>query len=202
MASWCMRFRFRLRLVADRQACRTSIGESAAVRAVVSRAAPGLVFVVRFRVLGAAVSADSGCVASASRARQRLDTAVRVALAPRRVWCAGAGALRVAAARRGARAGEARLRVRPPEAFGRGTSSGTCCSARPVLSSASTIHAIPSRGPTRSRSWHSMRAEPRRHGRSRSPMAASRSICLREATPCTPIERPCCTRRSPTRVSS
>jgi hypothetical protein len=102
----------------------TSIGESAAVRAVVSRAAPGLVFVVRFRVLGAAASADSGCVASASLRVKGSTQPVRVALAPRRVWCAGTGALRVAAVRRGARTGEARLRVRPPEAFGRGNVVG------------------------------------------------------------------------------
>ena len=100
----------------------TSIGESEAVRAVVSRAAPGLVLVVRFRVLGAATSA--GCVASASLRVKGSTRPVRVALVPRRVWCAGSGALRVAAVRRGARTGEARLRVRPPEAFGRGNVLG------------------------------------------------------------------------------
>jgi hypothetical protein len=102
----------------------TSIGESEAVRAVVSRATPGLPFVVRFRVLDAAASADGGCVASASLRVKGSAQPVRVALVPRRVWCAGTAALRVAAVRRGARTGEARLRVRPPQAFGRGNVVG------------------------------------------------------------------------------
>jgi hypothetical protein len=97
-----------------------SIAESAAVRAVVSRAGPGLVFVIRFRVLGAPISTDSGCVASASQRMPGSTRLVRVALAPRGVWCAGSGVLTVAASRRGARVGVARLPVRPAEALGRG----------------------------------------------------------------------------------
>jgi len=96
------------------------IKESMAVRATVSGVSPGRVYVVRFRVPGATVAAALGCVASASLRVAGSRRPVHVGLAPRGVWCAGAGILTVALARRGAPSGTSRLRVRPPEALGEG----------------------------------------------------------------------------------
>ena len=96
-----------------------AVGEIDAVRAVVTRASPRAVYLVRFRIGGAA--AGSGCVASASaRVRAGSGPRLRVALAPRGVWCQGAGVLSVGSVRRGAATGSVRLRVRPAQALGRG----------------------------------------------------------------------------------
>jgi hypothetical protein len=102
----------------------TLIGESEAVRATISRLAPGLVYVVRFRIPGSTPATGLGCVTSASLRIAGSSRAKRVGLAPRGVWCAGAGTLTVAAARRGARTGSGHLRVRPPAAFGQGNVVG------------------------------------------------------------------------------
>jgi hypothetical protein len=95
----------------------TLIGESEAVRATISRLAPGLVYVVRFRIPGSTPATGLGCVTSASLRIAGSSRAKRVGLAPRGVWC-------VAAARRGARTGSGHLRVRPPAAFGQGNVVG------------------------------------------------------------------------------
>jgi hypothetical protein len=96
------------------------IGELAAVRAVVTRVSPRVVYVVRFRAGGRA-DASSGCVASASvRVRAGSAPSLRVALRPRRAWCPGASVLSVVSVRHGAPTGAVRLRVRPAEALGRG----------------------------------------------------------------------------------
>jgi hypothetical protein len=96
------------------------VGEIDAVRAVVTRASPRAVYLVRFRVRGGTV-AGSGCVTSTS-ARVRAGSAprLRVALVPRGEWCDGAGVLSVTAIGRGAAVGAARLRVRPAQALGQG----------------------------------------------------------------------------------
>jgi hypothetical protein len=98
----------------------TLIGESEAVRATISRMAPGLVYIVRFRIPGSAAATGVGCIASASLRLAGSSRARRVGLAPRGVWCAGAGVLTVSATRRGAPTGTGHLRVRPPAAFGQG----------------------------------------------------------------------------------
>ena len=96
------------------------VGEIDAVRAVVTRALPRGVYLVRFRVRGGA-AASLGCVASASaRVRAGSGTRLLVALVPRGEWCAGAGVLSVAAVRRGAAAVTVRLVVRPALALGQG----------------------------------------------------------------------------------
>jgi hypothetical protein len=96
------------------------IGEAEAVRAVVRRVQPRVVYQVRFQ-LSAGATGGSGCVSSAAiRIRTGSAPSLRVALAPRRLWCTGAGVLRVVAIRRGAVAGRVRLHVRPPLALGRG----------------------------------------------------------------------------------
>jgi hypothetical protein len=102
----------------------TLIGESAAVRATISRMAPGLVYVVRFRIPGSTPATGLGCIASATLRTAGSSRAKRVGLAPRGVWCAGAGTLTVAATRRGARTGSGHLHVRPPAALGQGNVVG------------------------------------------------------------------------------
>jgi hypothetical protein len=102
----------------------TLIGESEAVRTTISRTAPGLVYVVRVRILGITAATGIGCVASARLRVAGSSRARRVGLAPRGVWCAGAGAVTVAATRRGAPTGTGHLRVRPPAAFGQGNVIG------------------------------------------------------------------------------
>jgi hypothetical protein len=97
-----------------------AVTEIDAVRAVVTRASPRAVYVVRFRI-GGGTAAGSGCVASAStRVRAGSGPRLRVALAPRGVWCPGAGVLTVGPVRRGTAAGFVRLRVRPAQALGHG----------------------------------------------------------------------------------
>jgi len=94
------------------------VGEIDAVRAVVAGISPGGAYLVRFRV---GSGAGLGCAASASiRVRAGSGTRMRVALVPRGTWCAGQGVLSVIRARPGARAGVARVRVRPAQALGRG----------------------------------------------------------------------------------
>jgi hypothetical protein len=96
----------------------SEVGEIDAVRAVVTRLSPGAVYLVRFRVGG---GAGAGCRASASvRVRAGSGARMRVALVPRGMWCSGQGVLSVIAARHGAAAGAARLRVRPAQALGSG----------------------------------------------------------------------------------
>jgi hypothetical protein len=96
----------------------SEVGEINAVRAVVTRVSPRAVYLVRFRVGG---GAGPGCAASAGvRVRAGSGARMRVALVPRGTWCAGQGVLSVIRARPGARAGAARLRVRPAQALGRG----------------------------------------------------------------------------------
>lgn len=102
----------------------TLIGESEAVRATISHMAPGLVYVVRFRIPGSTPATGLGCVTSASLRIAGSSRAKRVGLAPRGVWCVGAGTLTVAAVRRGARTGSGHLRVRPPAALGQGNVVG------------------------------------------------------------------------------
>lgn len=96
------------------------VGEIDAVRAIVTRILPRVVYLVRFRVDGGA-AAGMGCVASASvRIRAGSGPRLRVALVPRGIWCAGVGVLRVVPVRRGAAAGSVRLRVRSAQALGQG----------------------------------------------------------------------------------
>jgi hypothetical protein len=102
----------------------TLIGEGEAVRATISRMAPGLVYILRVRMPGSAAATGLGCIASASLRVAGSSRARRVGLAPRGVWCPGAGALTVTATRRGAPTGTGHLRVRPPAAFGRGNVIG------------------------------------------------------------------------------
>lgn len=98
------------------------IGESQAVRATVTRVSPHVVYRVRFQVRGVA---GPGCVASAGvRVRSGPTATLRVALAPRGIWCPGVGVLSVVAARPGAAAGVVRLRVRPAAAIGQGNLLG------------------------------------------------------------------------------
>jgi hypothetical protein len=94
------------------------VGELDAVRAVVARLSPGVVYLVRFRVRGG-TAAGLGCVASAGSASRR-----PVALVSRGVWCAGVSVLSVAAVRRGATAAAVQLRVLPAQALGRGNLVG------------------------------------------------------------------------------
>jgi hypothetical protein len=94
------------------------VGELEAVRAVVTRVSPRTDYIVRFRVRAVG---GSGCVASAGlRVRAGSEPRLRIALVSRGAWCPGAAALSVAATRRGAVAGTARLHVRPAQALGRG----------------------------------------------------------------------------------
>jgi hypothetical protein len=96
------------------------IGELAAVRAVLTRVSPRVVYVVRFRAGGRA-DASSGCVASATvRVRAGSAPSLRVALTARGAWCPGASVLSVVSVQHGAPTGAVRLRVRPAEALGRG----------------------------------------------------------------------------------
>jgi hypothetical protein len=96
------------------------IGESEAVHATISSVTPGLAYVVRYRVPGATAATRLGCVTSAYLQVAGSRRPIHVGLAPRGVWCAGAGILSVASARRGAPIAALRLRVRPPEALGEG----------------------------------------------------------------------------------
>jgi hypothetical protein len=100
------------------------IGESAAVRATVSRLSPGRRYLVRFRVRAATATAGRGCVASAGESLPGTRRVVRIGLAPRGVWCAGAGTLTVVSTRPGATAGTSRVRVAPSAAFGHGNIVG------------------------------------------------------------------------------
>jgi hypothetical protein len=96
------------------------IGEGDAVRAKLTHLSPGVAYVLRFHVRGRPAG-GVGCVTSATRRLQAGSASGRrVALVPRSVWCAGDGVLSAAAIRRGASAGTVRLRVRPPQALGRG----------------------------------------------------------------------------------
>jgi hypothetical protein len=96
------------------------LGELDAVRAVVTRVRPRVVYLVRFRV-GRGAPAGSACAASASvRARAGSTPVLRVAVVPRSAWCAGASVVSVVAARRGGATGVALLRVLPAEALGSG----------------------------------------------------------------------------------
>ena len=97
-----------------------AVGEIDAVRTVVTRLTPGAVYTVRFR-LRDGTPAALGCAASASvRVRAASAPRLRVALAPRGVWCPGPGVLSVIAVRHGATAGTAHLRVLPAQALGQG----------------------------------------------------------------------------------
>jgi hypothetical protein len=102
----------------------TLIGESEAVRATISRLAPGLVYIVRVRIPGSATGTGVACSSSASLRIGGSSRARRVGLAPRGVWCPGAVRLTVRATRPGASTGTGHLRVRPPAAFGRGNVLG------------------------------------------------------------------------------
>jgi hypothetical protein len=101
-----------------------AVGEINAVRAVVTRASPRAVYRVRFRI-GSGAGAGSSCVASAStRVRAGAGPRLRVALAPRGVWCQGTGVLSVDPVRHETAAGTVRLRVRPASALGHGNLVG------------------------------------------------------------------------------
>ena len=98
------------------------IGESEAVRAAVTRVSPHVLYRVRFQVRG---GAGLGCVSSARlRVRSGPTATMRIALAPRGIWCPGVGVLSVVATRPGAAIGVARLRVRLSAAIGRGNLLG------------------------------------------------------------------------------
>lgn len=95
------------------------VGELDAVRGVVTRVSPRVVYLVGFRVHDA--RAGLGCAVSANApVRAGSGPRLRVALVPRGGWCAGVGVLSVVAVRRGGRPGTARLRVRPARALGQG----------------------------------------------------------------------------------
>ena len=180
----------------------TQIGESEAVRATISRAASGLVYLVRFRIVGSTVASGLGCVASASLRVPGSRRARRVGLVARGVWCTGEGLLTVAADRRRARTGTAHLWVLPPAALGQGNVVGhlllgpTC----PVEHIDDPCDPVAHPEPV---TFVALDASgPRLHGRSRLPMAASRSISARAATPCMPIGRARQSPRLPTRTWS
>jgi hypothetical protein len=99
------------------------IRESQAVRATISRTAPGRVYVVRVRISARPAARSLGCVAAASATIEGSASPVRVGVPPRGVWCAGAGTTSVASARHQS-SGAAQLRVRPPDALGAGNLIG------------------------------------------------------------------------------
>jgi hypothetical protein len=102
----------------------TLIGESAAVRATISGLVRGRVYRVRFRVTGATGAVGAGCVASVDQHVIASSHGVRVGLAPRGIWCPGAGVLSVAAIRRGSPTGRSAVHVGSSMALGRGNVVG------------------------------------------------------------------------------
>lgn len=98
--------------------------ESQALRGFVSRVRPHLTVMVRVRIL-AIDGSGIGCTASAVM-KVRADARGRASfvLAPRGVWCAGAGTVRVTVAGHAARAPDATLHVRAPDALGVGNLVG------------------------------------------------------------------------------